>query len=80
MGKGRRGKKMANLTKEEEQERKNCICELNKLERKYNTRIFKAACYRKLIIDKQVTQRQKAIQKAEKELSQLKTGKPLPQY
>ena len=68
------------ISKEEDNNRAECFVELNKLEKKYGFILFRRACNRKLIIDRQIIQRQKDIKKAEKELEQLKSGKPLPQY
>ena len=63
-----------------EQKRSLCIVELNKLEKKFSSQIFRSACNRKLTIDRQTIQRQAQIRKTERELEQLKSGKPLPQY
>lgn len=68
------------ISTEDEKKRSECIIELNKLEKKYGTLLFRRACNRKLTIDRQTLQRQREIKRAEKELEQLKGGKPLPQY
>ena len=66
--------------KDFEKQRKKCISDLNKLEKHYDTQVFRSACNRKLTIDRQFAQKQKIIEQTEKELKQLKKGKPLPQY
>ena len=73
-------KTMAKLDKDFEKQRKKCISDLNKLEKRYDSQVFRSACNRKLTIDRQFAQRQKTIKQTEKELEQLKKGKPLPQY
>ena len=58
--------------------RQQCITELNRLEIKYGSRIFKNACNRKLIMDRQRISTLREIKIAEDNLARLKAGKPLP--
>lgn len=75
------GKKMITpINKEEEKVKKKCINELNKIEIKFGTNIFKSACNRKLTVDRQRKTTEKEIKEAEKKLERLKSGKPLPTY
>ena len=68
------------LDNEFEKERKKCISDLNKLEKRYDKKVFRSACNRKLTIDRQFENAHKEIKEREKELEQLKKGKPLPVY
>lgn len=63
--------------KEFEKSRKIIIKDLQKLEKKYGNSLFRSACHRILTVDSQRKQVEKEIKKRERELDQLKTGKPL---
>jgi hypothetical protein len=67
-------------TKEQQERRTICIVELNKLEKRFGTEIFRNACNRKLMVDSQRRKTEKEIRIAEKKIEQLKGGNPLPQY
>lgn len=60
--------------------RDKAIKELKKIENKYGSDIFRRACNRMIIINRQKKQREAEIQKAEKELIKLKQGKPITTY
>jgi hypothetical protein len=66
--------------KEFEKKRAEVIVRLTKLEIEVGSALFRSACNRKLIVDRQKAQREAEIRKMERELTQLKSGKPLPQY
>jgi hypothetical protein len=68
------------VSKEQEKSRTACIIDLNKLDVKYGSTVFKAACNRKLTVDRQRKATEKEIKEAEKKLARLKSGKPLPSY
>jgi len=68
---------MENEKKTEENLKKKCINDLNKLEKVYGAVLFKSACNRKLTVDRQrkITERQ--IREAKAKLERLKSGKTL---
>ncbi len=76
-------KKLTNWQKEKkefEKKRKIVIKELEKIEKKFGDECFRSAINRKLTVDRQKRKRIAEINKAEKELKQLKKGKPVSDY
>ena len=65
------------MLKEYDDKRNEVITELNKLEQKFGGKVFRSACIRKMKIDSQRVKREVQIRQMEKELAQLKSGKPV---
>jgi len=63
--------------REYEKQRTKAIKELCRIEQKYGSDLFRSACNRKLTIDRQKRQQEQELKKAQENLEQLKTGKPL---
>ena len=63
-----------------EKDRNVVIKELQKVEKRFGSELFKSACNRKLTVDRQKSQTEKDIKEREEELEQLKKGQPLSQY
>ena len=60
-----------------DKQRKLVIKELEKVEKKVGTLLFRSAVSRKMRIDTQKRQREKEINQLQKELQQLQKGKPI---